>query len=144
MLDPLCDCECCNFPLVLSNENEVTVFREMEDERARFDDARYKICYISDIHLEYRLKNANCKSTYDIYYVFQKIIDSIIECTKTIYKGFILIGGDVASNFDLFKRFIAQLRYSLNLCGSSVRIVFVLGNHELWTFQEKILSALWI
>lgn len=136
-VDPLCDCEHYNFPLVLNNENEISVVREMEDGNSNFDDTRYKIFYISDLHLEHRLKNADCKSTYDIYYVFQKIIDGIIECTSRRFRGFILIGGDVASNFDIFKRFITQLRYSLNLRGASVRIVFVLGNHELWAFQDK-------
>ncbi len=86
-----------------------------------------RISYISDLHLMHRLDNAECKSENDIIYVIQNIIDTIVS-----EKGdLLLIGGDVASDFYIFKLFITLLRKSIR------NVVFILGNHELWSFPGK-------
>lgn len=99
-------------------------------------DMTMKIAYISDLHLTHRIKNAGYKSKYDVIYTLQKIVDNILdECSKLT-----LIGGDVSSDFNLFKLFIETLSKSRDLLETKKEFVFVLGNHELWSFNGTSLD----
>ena len=113
-----------------------------------------KVYYISDLHLMHRIEHAGCRSYEDILYIIRKIVDGLIEhifnlqpaneeneFQTLIYKSDIdwmkrkkalLIGGDVASNFEVFRLFVSVLRTAVP---DSIPIVFVLGNHELWNFS---------
>lgn len=111
-------------------------FYAMSDE---YDGDSQVINYITDIHLMHRLQNAKCKSKDDVEYVLQKIANRILKEKE----GFLLIGGDVSSDFSVFKRFIELLRWKLD-CKKWRKndIVFVLGNHELWGFSKKSIEEI--
>lgn len=83
-----------------------------------------RIFYVSDIHLELKVLNAGCQSWEDIIYLTQRIVDDIV----TDSHGLLLIGGDVSSDFSLYQLFVRLLSQKRK------RVVFVLGNHELWSF----------
>ena len=42
------------------------------------------------------------------------------------------IGGDVSSNYDFYKVFITEL--SKEIKRYNIKVIFILGNHELWDF----------
>lgn len=96
-----------------------------------------KIYYITDLHLMHRLNNANCITYEDCVYVVQSIIDNLLG---SVSRAFILIGGDVSSAFWLYKLFIVLLRQTIDELHINAKVVFVLGNHELWEFQGHSLS----
>ena len=124
------------FSIVEKNEKETALILQTSREIIPFDNnmflwANNKISYISDLHLMHRIKNAGCKSDEDVIYIIQKIVDNILnECTSLT-----LIGGDVSSEFSIFELFVKILRKSTNSFYQQ-KFVFVLGNHELWSFPE--------
>jgi predicted MPP superfamily phosphohydrolase len=91
-----------------------------------------KIYYISDLHLLHRIHNAKCQSFNDALLVIDRIAEQIINQSGR----FILIGGDTSSDFGVFKLFLNALdNYKRNQI-----IVFVLGNHEFWPYEEKAVN----
>mgnify|MGYP006383818425 CR=1 FL=1 len=54
----------------------------------------------------HRLQNSNCKSKNDVRYVLQKVVDNIVDEAGSL----LLIGGDVAAEFSVFKLFIKLLK----------------------------------
>jgi hypothetical protein len=54
----------------------------------------------------------------------------------------LLIGGDVASEFWLYKLFVELLRKTLDEYHSRLKVFFVLGNHDLWSFGGCQLEAI--
>ncbi len=96
-----------------------------------------RVYYITDIHLMHRLQNANCKSKDDVRYVLQKVVDNIVNETGSL----LLIGGDVSSEFSVFELFIKLLKCKLSH-KRYAKVVFVLGNHELWGFPEKSIDEI--
>ena len=93
-----------------------------------YDRGCIKITYITDLHLEFRIANANCQSEYDILYVLTKIVETIASESSSI----LLIGGDVSSTPEIFKQFVELLNNRIR--HSYQKVIFVLGNHELWQF----------
>lgn len=143
-----------SFPVVEKNEEETSLVLVESENNNIVDDNRgmyglslsgdydkniEKIYYITDIHLMHRLQNSNCKSKNDVRYVLQKVVDNIVDEAGSL----LLIGGDVAAEFSVFKLFIKLLK-----CGLSHKrygktdVVFVLGNHELWGFPEKSIDEI--
>lgn len=94
------------------------------------DHSCQRVHYISDLHLMHRIQNAQCRSREDIQYLLQKIADTFAAEAETL----LLIGGDVASDFEIFKEFVRLLAKALER--RSTTVVFILGNHELWSFPE--------
>lgn len=93
-----------------------------------------KIYYITDIHLMHKLKEAKCKSEDDVRYIVESIIDNIVNEVEEI----LLIGGDVSSDFLVFKQFVELLNMKLNNSRYvKTKVIFILGNHELWDFDGK-------
>lgn len=86
-----------------------------------------EVGYISDIHLMHKIQNAGCRSKEDVFSVVQKIVNMIAKDAKDL----LLIGGDVASDFELFQLFVEMLDEALQ----KTTVIFVLGNHELWSFS---------
>ena len=101
-----------------------------------FDKKCQRVDYISDIHLMHRIKNAGCRSKEDVEYVVQKIVDAIASKAGRL----LLIGGDVASDFEVFQLFVKLLHRSLSHQYTSV--VFTLGNHELWSFPNYTIDEI--
>ena len=93
-----------------------------------YDRSCQRITYITDLHLEFRIDNANCQSEDDIFYVLTKIVRTIVSESSHI----LLIGGDVSSTPELFHKFVEMLKDRLANC--SKKVIFILGNHELWQF----------
>lgn len=132
----------CEFPVVVKNEDETALVLQSSREIILSDSDMFfenvnKISYISDLHLMHRIKNAGCKSKEDVIYTMQKIIDIILS--ESTYLT--LIGGDVSSDFRIFELFVQMLRKSEDsLYGrydfllKKRNFIFVLGNHELWSF----------
>ena len=68
----------------------------------------------------------------DIKYVLKKIVNNIAKETGSL----LLIGGDVSSDFEIFKLFVRLLRKRLSNKYFHVDVVYILGNHELWPFPN--------
>ncbi len=96
-----------------------------------------KVFYISDLHLMHRIINAKCKSESDIQYVLQKITINIVNGIKGFGSKVLLIGGDTSSVYKIFELFITLLRQYINKNYGSVKVIFLLGNHELWGFPNN-------
>lgn len=124
------------FPQTEANEKETALILKESRELAENSEEECwsnenRIRYISDLHLNQRIQNAKCKSIDDVCYTMQKIVDTIVRESY----GLTLIAGDVASDFRLFKLFVRILNRSAYT--SCQQYVFVLGNHELWSFAGK-------
>lgn len=127
-------------------------------------DKRFRIYYISDIHLESQISykyGADFKNTLhknDLEKEIKKIVRQIDKNFRKneyyYHKNFpyiddicietdiLIIPGDLSSDYDLIKIFFEELRK--NYCGV---IFYVLGNHEYWNINsieyvdlEKFLS----
>lgn len=124
-----------SFSLIEKNEEETVSALMNVREELSFEEIVncQKIFYISDLHLMHRLLNANCKSLNDELFVFQNLIDRLLENTF-LPKSIILIGGDTASDIARFELFVRLLRSSIDERKLKVHVVFTLGNHELWDF----------
>lgn len=124
-------------------QNEIDTAMVLSDlrEPVSFDDVleNQVVYYVSDIHLEYRIKNANCRSENDRYRVIQLIVDNLVDVYLS-NKQVLLIGGDVSSDFSLFKQFIVVLKKTINEKRQGLIVVITLGNHELWGFPDKRLN----
>ena len=88
------------------------------------------ISYISDLHIVHRLINAKVESQSDIEYIVNSIAKRISSETTNI----LLIGGDVSSEYELYKLFVKSLRKELDAADKRPVVIFVLGNHEFWPF----------
>ena len=127
-----------------NNEIETTVvLKNNRDELSEYKSTteEKKIYYITDLHLMHRLYNANVVTDEDCIYVIQSIIDTLLETVS--YRSIILIGGDISSDFSVFKLFVKLLRKTMNEYSYCNRkVIFTLGNHELWEFPEETLDSI--
>ena len=124
------------FPTVEKNEEETALVLQSSREIVASDRSMLfrslgnmflwdsnRISYISDLHLMHRIHKSE-----DGICALKKIIDVILTESTSLT----LIGGDLSSSFPIFELFVKMLR---NSAGSERRnFVFVLGNHELWSF----------
>ena len=109
--------------------------RDLSELDIAFDHKCQRVHYISDLHLLHRIQNANCQSPEDVEYTVQKIVDNVEEETGRL----LLIAGDVSSDFKLFELFVKTLYHAIK---DSIMVVFVLGNHELWSFPGYTLEVI--
>ena len=119
--------------LVLQNTRDLTTEaaeRNLSKLDIDFDIKCQRVHYISDIHLMHRIQNAECRSKEDIIYVIHKIANTIANEAGSL----LLIDGDVASDFTIFQLFVKILALVLH---RNTTVVFTLGNHELWSFQNS-------
>lgn len=132
-----------NFDTVIENEEKSLIVynsqREQEfisykDNRikSRKYEADEKIYYISDIHLGFRLKNNNVRNEVDILKVFVDIVMTIVNHSFNV----VVICGDVDSDYELYERFVKLLDFFLKRSGKEIKVIFTLGNHELWSFAD--------
>ena len=122
-----------SFDYVEQNERETTVVLRARKDLLTFDSAFdcgcKRVHYVSDIHLMHKIQDADCRSKEDVIYVIQKIVDTIANGPVSL----LLIGGDVASDIEIFQLFVKILSKTLH---RNTQVVFILGNHELWSFPE--------
>lgn len=128
-------------PVVRNEEESAAVLALQREEQFDLDCiGKEKIYYISDLHLLHKLENNSCRTMDDIYYFVQLFIDKMIETIDR--SGILLIGGDVSSDFSVFNLFIRTLRHSLDERGLRTKVIFLLGNHELWGFPNISLTEI--
>lgn len=113
----------------LTSKYEMEIVNNSLCERANDEDSE-NVSYISDIHLNHRIKEFDCKTITDVEYVLRLIVNKIIDDATDIN----LIGGDVSSDLSIFKRFIMLLSEKNEREND---YFFVLGNHEFWPFSNK-------
>lgn len=105
----------------------------------KFTKEAQRIFYITDIHLIHRLKDSRCKSKSDIIYMVQEITKTIAQETGQL----LLIGGDISADFWVFSLFIDALKKNIEVyCRRKCTVVFILGNHELWSFPGKTVEKI--
>lgn len=107
--------------LVLNESRDLLLNEPMNDYNSYI-----RVSYVSDIHLMHRLQK--CKSIFDIEFAIKDIIINILKNSSRI----LLIGGDVSSNYDFYKVFITELAKEIKKY--NIKVIFILGNHELWDF----------
>ena len=103
-----------------------------------YDSTKERVSYISDLHLMHKLEHFKPKSKADVVYVIQTIVNSIVAETNSI----LLIGGDVASDYTIFELFIRLLRDELDRRRRNPKVIFILGNHELWEFPSLTFDSI--
>ncbi len=94
------------------------------------DDFSDAISYITDIHLLYKLNEYKCKTFEDTNRILDLIASTIAGQATTRAN---LIGGDICSDFEIYKQFIKKLS-KMNHFG---HFFITLGNHELWPFANQ-------
>lgn len=118
--------------ILKTDRAELSTFENSTDER--------KIYYITDLHLMHRIQHAHCITKDDCVYVVQRIIDTLLEDKP--FGSLILIGGDIASGFWVYQLFVNLLRKTIDELRLYVKVVFILGNHELWGFQGHPINSI--
>lgn len=110
-----------------------------------YDKQCQDISYITDLHLMHKLMRKNCKSENDVLCVIRKVTSAIVKESKSI----LLIGGDVSSNYDIFKLFakelhdeIASAQHCFGLLSRHITVIFVIGNHEFWSFNNTDINTI--
>ena len=88
----------------------------------------------------HRIHHAHCITHDDCVYVIQRIIDTLLEDKP--FGSLILIGGDIASEFWVYELFVNLLRQTIDELRLYIKVVFILGNHELWGFQGHSLDSI--
>ena len=118
--------------LVLQSEGDFIRKRELYGKEL-------SVCYISDLHLLHRIKNAKPKNYSDTLLIINRIAATIAEEAGDL----LLINGDVSSFYSTFRQFAAELRKELRRHSRySTEVVFTLGNHELWDFTGYSLNQI--
>ena len=128
-----------SFPKTVQNEESTELILANKQELILSTDEiidHIEIAYISDIHLMHMFENRGCKTAIDCDYVINDVVKRISSVT-----GYLLIGGDIASDFTVFEHFLTALSEAVPYYSAS-HIIFVLGNHELWGFDGVPLSEI--
>lgn len=115
--------------LVLQSSRELTISEKGSVlEMSGYDKTKQRVSYVSDLHLMHKLEYFEPKSRVDVEYVIQNMLNTIVSETENI----LLIGGDTSSDYTIFEMFIRMLRDELDRKNKNTKVIFVLGNHELW------------
>ena len=116
-----------------TRNNELITIDAFLDKRVQDDDYTNTISYVTDIHLLHRFQAWECETTEDMIFVMRYIINNFVNDKSHIK----LIGGDIASDYNIYKSFITHLRKQ-----EQYNDFFVtLGNHELWSFKDHNLQS---
>ena len=94
-----------------------------------------KIYYISDIHLDHKLKRKKYFWQNNEKLIEKQIEDIVVDLCSDVdlnHMPFLLIAGDTSFDYSINKLFYTKLA---EVWGGS-RIVVVLGNHELWGYNS--------
>lgn len=112
-----------------AKQNEIATYETLVAGHPEDEEHSIKISYVTDIHLEQRFCEQNCRTFEDMTYVLRTIANSL----SNMFTRINLIGGDITSNINIFEAFLDELarRQKFNV------IFFTLGNHELWNLVGK-------
>lgn len=98
------------------------------------DDVR-KIYYVSDIHINHKLlrKFPLHATRLEVLQYIREIVKTMVStATDRLCEDYLLIAGDVSFNIEVSSLFYAELAKEW----PPYKIVVVLGNHELWNFEQ--------
>lgn len=96
----------------------------------QIDNSELNIAYISDLHIVHKINKFTFKNEQILF--LAKMIEGLFEESSP---EFLLIGGDISSDFNAFVLFLDLLKKYIDDYHTDTRVVFVLGNHELWPFK---------
>ncbi len=115
--------------LVLRSTRSSDDTDELDEFFADYDKER--IHYISDLHLMHKLQNKNARTKSDIIRILKSTAETIVSGIEDT----VIIVGDVSSDFSIYESFIRFLRREIDRCKwKKPNVIFVLGNHDLWSF----------
>ena len=123
-----------------SASNELATIGEYGLEHPHNEEYTNKVSYITDIHMLHRYDVWKCKTVEDRQFVTQLIANKIAEDDPDV--GIKLIGGDVSSDFGVYRSFLSTLKESFIKHNSFIPVIFTLGNHELWPFAGNRLDRI--
>lgn len=105
-------------------------------ENINFSDYTRKFYYISDIHLDHKLRDKfpQHATRLEIIEFIESIVNSIVDNIEgRSFYDYLLIAGDVSFNIE-----ISRIFYSILTRKKLIdNIVVVLGNHELWQYASN-------
>ena len=108
--------------LILSERRPPLSYEQLdEDER--------NIAYISDLHITNKISGLRTENE-QIFRINEMIEGMFEESSPEI----LIIAGDVSSDYDVFVCFLDLLKKYIDNHRMHTRVIFVLGNHELWPF----------
>lgn len=113
---------------------ELATTNELMMQRSNDEDYSRLVSYVTDVHMLHRFVAWKCE-TYDDFDYVTKIVTKEIGKDDSPIK---LIGGDIASDFEIYEAFIKNLKQS----NSRGQIFLTLGNHELWPFKDYSLDSI--
>lgn len=119
------------FPLTLQNEKEtkyiLSAVREKENTIQR-----YRLDYISDLHLFHKnkIKSKKIRTVNDIEFYLKSAVSQMLS-SSSLYSSPIIIAGDIETTPKLYKRFIKLLSLQRK------NVIIVPGNHELWSMSRE-------
>ena len=121
----------------ITSETNLSVREAIEN------DEMIKVLYITDIHLDYKIKERfpNHASEFEIENYIDSFVNELLRGYHYDSYSIFIIGGDVSYNKHFVELFFKSMRnYVL-----WNKIIYVLGNHELWNYPheysiEKIVS----
>ena len=90
--------------------------------------------YISDIHLEHQIPLEKCQSADEVRSLIEAKAEGLLKPFTPFmgHRATILVGGDIANSIVLVRLFYEALAAVAKRTMVGLRIVSVLGNHELW------------
>lgn len=125
------------FQVTVKNEEQSQLVLKSQREESDYGQTNLRICYISDLHLDHQLINAGCETENDAKYYIAKETLKIANELKKYGAKFLIIAGDIASDFRVYKWFIHYLSEAMSSVSIySLDVIVILGNHELWAFPN--------
>ena len=112
-----------------TNKRELLTIDAFLSKRPFDEDYSKRISYISDIHLQHRFLAYKCETADDLWYVIRKLSGTLAEQSTEIN----FVCGDTSSDINSFEAFVMKLAAYKR----KGHFFFVLGNHELWPFDQK-------
>lgn len=130
--------------LKYDNEEEMdlvkpeSILHELENTESFNNDCK-RIYYISDIHLYHKIlkKFPEYATKFEIRKYIEELIDNMLNTVRNIrWNDYLLIGGDISTNFKFSKIFYSLLRKKWGR-----NLIVILGNHELWNIENQLESV---
>lgn len=106
--------------------------RELEPAVNVPDQNDERIYYISDLHLFHMLKNRGVENEADVIQIIRGVAESIEK--ESGYHRYILINGDTSLDSSVFELFLEELYNSI---GKYKKVIFTIGNHDIWAYSDK-------
>lgn len=117
-------------PMVKDIETTLAISDDTHTITASNLECGLEIHYSSDLHIDFKVFN-ECST----FREQNEWLDSNLNFEAS-YKNLLLIGGDISSDFSLYKEAVSRI------VKRTYRTIFLLGNHEYWNFQGKTITEI--